>query len=103
MKSRLSLNNRLSNKQKADIKEYCSNEMLRQQKEHTRRMIKLFCCALHDEFDFGKTRCGKIVNKINELANEHTTDEVFWYHVDSLVIDYLELDFSRENYEEMDR
>lgn len=101
MKSRISLTNRLSNKQKADIREYCSNEMLRQQKEHTRRMIKIFCVVMNKEFKFGAGRCLKALEKIEELSYQRDTDEVFWSHVDK-TLEQIGLTFPPEDYEKMD-
>lgn len=90
---------RISKKQKDIIK----NELRSQQNDLSRRLLKLFCCALHDEFEFGKDRCQRLIAKVNDLAAKHYDDEVFWYHIDRELIDYMGINFPRENYEEMDR
>lgn len=102
MNARIKLQHKISNKQKADIREYCANEMREQQKENTRRMMKIFCVALHQTFGFGKDRCIKALEAINQLSAEREHDEVFWNHVDR-VCDQIGLTFKPENYEEMDR
>ncbi len=101
MNARIKLQHKISNKQKADIREYCANEMREQQKEHTRRSIKIFCVALHQTFGFGKDRIAKTLEAINQLSAERDKDEVFWTHIDR-TLEQLGLKFNQENYEEMD-
>lgn len=102
MNARIKLQHKISNKQKADIREYCANEMREQQKDHTRRSIKIFCVALHQTYGFGKDRIAKALQKMDELSKELDKDEVFWNHVDRL-LEQIGLTFQPENYEEMDR
>jgi hypothetical protein len=102
VKSRIKPQHKISNKQKADIREYCANEMRKQQKEHTRRMIKIFCVVLHKEFKFGAERCLKALAKIEELSYQRDNDEVFWTHIDK-TLEQTGLTFPPEDYEEMDR
>lgn len=101
MNARIKLQHKITKRQKDDIKEYCANEMREQQKEHTRRSIKIFCVALHQTFGFGKDRIAKILEAINELSAERDKDEVFWSHIDKL-LEQIGLNFKPENYEEMD-
>ena len=90
---------KISKEQKAELQK----EFKAQSNDLTRRLFKIFCCALHEEFSFGKERCERLILKVEQLASEHDTDEVFWYHIDREIIDYMGLKFSRENYEQMDR
>lgn len=94
---------RVSNKQMAAIRQEVAKELTRQEQGYARRLFKLFCASLHQEYGFGKKRCMRAMNMANALAEEHEHDEVFWHHIDTLVIDQLGLEFSRENYEEVDR
>ena len=102
MNARIKLQHKISQKQKADIREYCANELREQQKEHTRRSIKLFCVALHQTFGFGKDRIAKVLEAINDLSAERDKDEVFWTHIDKL-LGQIGMTFQPEDYEEMDR
>ena len=67
------------------------------EKEIMRRFLKLSCVALHtDEKDpHGKKRLARYLKKITELAQHD--DEIFWYHVDKLLIDQLGIQFERED------
>lgn len=102
MNARIKLQHKISQKQKADIREYCANEMREQQKEHTRRSIKIFCVALHQTFGFGKDRLAKVLTEIDKLSKQRDDDEIFWNHIDRL-LEQIGFNFQPENYEEMDR
>ena len=102
MNARIKLQHKISQKQKADIREYCANELKEQQKEHTRRSIKLFCVALHQTFGFGRDRIAKVLEAINDLSAERDKDEIFWSHIDRL-LEQIGMTFQPEDYEEMDR
>lgn len=101
MKSRIRLNDRLSGKQKADIREFCSQEMLKQQKDNTRRTLKILCAALHKVYGFGELRCKRVLSEIEQLSIQRDNDEVFWYHTDKLM-EQIGLEFAPEDYENMD-
>ena len=102
MKARLRLQDKLSNKQKKDIDLYCSESLRKQQTDLVRRMTKIFCVVLNQQFGFGKDRCYKAINAFNELSNRRDYDEVFWTHVDRL-LEHIGLNFPQEDYEKMDR
>lgn len=80
MKARIRLQDKLSNKQKEDIREFCAKELREQQTEHTRRAIKIFCVALHQTFGFGKDRIAKALKAIDKLSHDRDQDEIFWNH-----------------------
>lgn len=101
MKARLHLNNRISKKQQADIKEYCAQELRKQEVEHTRRMIKIMCVALHEQYGFGSLRLSRVLEKIERLSDIRDKDEVFWYHVDR-ELKAIGLNFEPEDYEKVD-
>lgn len=61
-------------------------------------------CAVYNElYGHGKVRCMRAITRISELADKHKDDEVFWAHIDRVVIDQMGLGFEREDYELMDR
>lgn len=74
-------------------------EMKRQRRDMTRRFFKLPCIALHELYGFGYLRLGTVVERITELADEHDQDEVFWAHVDRVLIHELKLGFDEEREE----
>ena len=102
MRARIRPADILSKDQKAAIKDYAKEQFEKQAQDNMRRTFKLMCLSLHDEFGFGNSRCLRLVRRINELAEEHENDEVFWQHVDS-VMQEIGVEFAVENYEEMDR
>lgn len=99
MKARIPM---VNNKQKAAIRESVAAELQRQGQGNTRRIFKLLCAALHEEYGFGKIRCMRIVERISKVAAEHEHDEVYWTHVDMLM-EQLGLEFDKEDYKEIER
>ena len=92
----------LSKDQKSAIRDYAKEQFAKQAKGSVRRVFKLLCLSLHEEFGFGKDRCTRLIQRINALAKEHEQDEVYWTHVDSVMQD-IGVEFEPENYAEMDR
>nr|DAK78460.1 MAG TPA: hypothetical protein [Caudoviricetes sp.] len=73
------------------------------QAETFRRWVKLTVAVLHNEFKFGHDRCATFLGKISELSGTEKKDEIFWSHIDQVVIDEIGLDFEQENYSEVER
>ena len=94
------INPSVNKKQKEAVKEYIKEELKLQQIGSTRRVFKLFCVALHDEYGFGKGRLGILLSKISAVCDEKKNDPVFWSHMDK-VIEQIGLDFPQEDYESM--
>lgn len=67
---------RISNKQMAAIRKEVAKELERQERSNIRRVFKLLCAALHEEYGFGKIRCSRILQRVSNLAAEHENDEV---------------------------
>lgn len=82
------------------LQEFCDEQFTAQAKEHTRRILKIACIALSEQFGFGAERCGKFLSEVTTLSNEHQTDEVFWIHADQR-IEQMGLPFEKEDYERM--
>lgn len=98
MKARLPI----SNKMKSQVRQEVAKEYERQGQAFARRMFKLMCVSLNEEFGFGKDRLNRLMKKINDLSAEHENDEVYWTHIDR-VMQELGVEFIAENYEEVDR
>lgn len=64
----------------------------------TRRIFKTIVFALHKDFGFGRDRCAKALKSMTEIIEHSDTDEVFWEHIDRVVIDKLKLEFDRRDY-----
>lgn len=99
MKARLPINSKL----KQQVRREVAKEYERQGQEATRRIFKLFCIALNEKYGFGKNRLLSTLQEVERLSVESQQDEVFWTHVDKVVIDQLGVNFEKENYELMDR
>lgn len=99
---RANIPTRLTNKQKAAIKTAVAEESRRLEQGNVRRIFKLLCASLHEEYGFGKKRCMRIIDRINKTASEHDHDEVYWHHIDTLMAQ-MGLAFVREDYEKVDR
>lgn len=96
MKARVPAVSRLSNKQKACIREAAAMELQKQEEHRMRRMFKLMCISLHETYGFGHDRLYNVISSMDRLATEHDRDEVFWDHVDRVVIDELKMEFEKE-------
>lgn len=64
----------------------------------TRRIFKTIIFALHQDFGFGRNRCAKALRSMTEIIEHSDTDEVFWEHIDRVVIDKLKLEFEKRDY-----
>lgn len=100
MKARINPIHRVTQKQKDAVKEYLKHEIRTQQIGSTRRVFKLFCVALHEEYGFGKDRLSNVLGKVSTLCEEKRDDPVFWTHVDK-VMEQIGLEFIKEDYETM--
>ena len=92
MKAHIPARAALSKEAKLAVKEYVDSY----EKACMRRFLKLSCVALHtDEKDpYGAVRLARYLKRITELALND--DEIFWHHVDKLLIDQLNIQFERE-------
>ena len=99
MKARLPI----SNKMKGQVRQEVAKEYDRQGQAQARRMFKLMCAVYNELYKHGKIRCTRAITRISELSAKHKDDEVFWAHIDRVVIDQMGIEFEREDYELMDR
>lgn len=92
MKARIPLNS----KQKKLLIEAARKELMREQYGFTRRIFKAFCYCLNRDFQFGNIRLNKLIRSVENLLKETSTDEIFWEHLDRVVIDELKIPFECE-------
>lgn len=83
--------NRLADREYQKVKDKEINDL-------TRRIFKTIVFALHKDFGFGRDRCAKVLKSMTEIIKHSDTDEVFWEHIDRVVIDKLKLEFDRRDY-----
>ena len=84
------------------MKAHIINGSSRQNLGEMRRYFKIVCVVLH-KHGYGKNRLNQIIGEIGELAAQAENDEIFWEHIDKLLIDQMGINFDKENYKEMDR
>ena len=101
MKSRISLQSKFSRKQQEDISEFAKQQVYKEIEAHTRRLIKIFCVAANQRLGIGKVRFQRVLEGINEISNEHLTDELFWRHTDKW-LSYMGMDFEPEDYDKLE-
>lgn len=90
MQARIPPGNRLSRKQKAVIRDYVDER----ERDSTRRILKLVCVVLNEEYGFGAVRLSNVIRKLGELSQ--MDDEVFWHHVDRKM-EQLGIPFDKES------
>jgi hypothetical protein len=83
--------NRLADREYQKVKDKEINDL-------TRRIFKTIVFALHKDFGFGRDRCAKALKSMTEIIEHSDTDEVFWEHIDRVVIDKLKLEFVKRDY-----
>ena len=72
--------------------------------EQFRRWLKLVGLALHSKrFGFGRDRIAELYKALTELSAQRDGDEIFWKHVDDVIIGELKIPFEREDYSSLDK
>ena len=103
MKARIPNSAKFSKKQQEAINKLIKEQYEKEAQDIIRRVYKLLCVTMNEEHGHGKTRCLRTIDKIARLSEEHKHDEVFWYHVDKVVIEQMGIPFECEDYERMER
>lgn len=101
MKARLSLSGKVSNSQMKALREFCDQRFREDAQGHTRRLLKIACISLNEQFGFGVERCGKFLEEVTKISEEHITDEVFWTHADKR-LEQMGLPFLPEDYDKIE-
>lgn len=96
MKARIPNAAKLTKKQLQAVRSYSSQVVREDQERLMRRYFKLMCYALNRDFGFGSKRCFALICSIEKLAAEHDRDEIFWEHLDRVIVDEMKLDFKRD-------
>ena len=101
MKARVPM---LSKSDKEKITGEISHEIEKQWKEReekmsvdlTRRILKTFIYVMNEKYGFGTKRLAALVADFTAKLDESSKDEVFWEHIDKVVIDNLGIPFERD-------
>ena len=99
MKAHIPASKRLTRREKTTVKEYDDSV----QNDNFMRYVKLSIVALHQRFGFGHDRTADFIGDMMRLADEAAKDEIFWEHIDKVVIEELKIQLPRENYKAVDR
>ena len=62
----------------------------------TRRVIKTIIYKLNTEYGYGIKRISRLFNSFTKMLEESNKDEVYWEHIDRVVVDKLGLPFERD-------
>ena len=100
MKARISPRNILTKKQQDLMRELAEETLSKKQYGFARRLFKAFCYVMNRTYGFGKYRLGVAIGEIEKIMDECLTSEIFWEHLDRVVIDELGIEFEREEVNE---
>lgn len=81
---------------KTEAKKLVKKEWSKQEERALRRDMKLTLYVLYQFFGFGFSRLSKVIIERGTLAKEYDTDEIFWEHIDRLLIDQIGLPLERD-------
>lgn len=62
----------------------------------TRRVLKTIIYTLNTEYGYGIKRISRLFNSFTKMLEESRKDEVYWEHIDRVVIEKLGLPFERD-------
>lgn len=62
----------------------------------TRRVLKTIIYVLNTDYGYGIKRVARLFNSFTEMLENSNKDEVYWEHIDRIVIDNLGLPFERD-------
>ena len=62
----------------------------------TRRVLKTIIFTLNTEYGYGIKRITRLFNSFTKMLEESSKDEVYWEHIDRVVVDKLGLPFERD-------
>lgn len=62
----------------------------------TRRVLKTMIYVLNTEYGYGNKRIARLFNSFTKMLENSNKDEVYWEHIDRVVINNLGLPFERD-------
>ena len=107
MKVRFNPISQMSKKEQKELNEYMAQRAKKIYDEEStgliRRCYKTFAVALHRKFGFGKKRLKEIMDELSDISKLRSTDDVFWKHMDDIIINEIKLKFDREEYKDLEK
>ena len=106
MNARVTAKQRLSLKEQKELDKYIFDKAMEIYNGESmglmRRCYKAIAVALNQQFGFGKNRLIKLFDGTSDIAKMREKDEIFWQHVDNVVIKQIGLPFEREEYKDLE-
>lgn len=68
----------------------------KERNDMSRRIIKTIIFVMNDEFGFGRDRNERLFKRFTETLEKSDKDEVYWEHIDRVVIEKLGFPFERD-------
>ena len=62
----------------------------------TRRVLKTIIYTLNTEYGYGIKRISRLFNSFTKLLENSNSDDVYWEHIDRVVVEKLGLPFERD-------
>ena len=62
----------------------------------TRRVLKTIIYTLNTEYGYGIKRISRLFNSFTKMLENSNNDEVYWEHIDRVVVEKLGLPFERD-------
>lgn len=106
MNARINAKQRLTPKEQKELDRYIFEKAMEIYNDEgmglMRRCYKTMAIALNEQFGFGKSRLMKLFDRTSDIAKTREHDEIYWHHVDNVLINQIGLEFERENYDDLD-
>lgn len=97
----------LNNKQQKELTKYIKQQAFKLYDEEAngliRRCYKTIAVALHRKHGFGRTRIMQLMDEVSDISKLRSMDDVFWRHIDDIIINEIKLEFNREKYDDLDK
>lgn len=107
MNARITALNQLNNKSRQELDKYIFNKAMEIYNDEAtglmRRCFKTLAVALNEKYGFGKYRIVRLFDSSMDIAKLRDTDDIYWKHMDDILIKQIGLEFDRENYEDLDK
>lgn len=88
-----------SKAQQKEIDKYAREIVSKEEAAYMRRVIKVICYALHNDFGWGVGRLVRLINAANDTMGKMQSNDTIWDSIDH-ELEYLGLEFEDENYDE---
>lgn len=106
MRVRINPYSSMSTKDKKELNEYMAQRAKKIYDEEAtglvRRCYKTFAVVLHQKHGFGRNRLLKLMEELSDISKLRNIDDVFWKHLDDIIINEIKLDFEREDYKDLE-